>query len=266
MNTIISHSLIALAAGLIGGLSSSFFSSEPKNSIRLISSQETLGNSIDAQTYAPEDIQWQLQDLQQQVKTLNNKLSKLVDQQEGVSTFTNSETVPSSEIDNRENIINSGINAYVADDILFRIEQQNTRRLELESIIQTSELSERREYSKELRELLNNKITLRSEMGDDAFDQYLFLNSQNNRVKVSSIKPGSTAESAGIMPNDVILYYDNHKILSSTDIKLASANAEISSNTIVVINRDGEEFSITLPGGILDIEFEPLLVDPDLGH
>ena len=266
MNTLLSHSLIAITAGLIGGFSNSFFFSEPQDSTPATNSEDIILNSLDTQTYSPENIQRQVQFLHQQVNVLNTKFAELAEQQTANLSVSNTQELTRSSISNRDNIINSGINSDTADEILYRIEQQNDRQSELHTLIQNSEASELREYGKELLEFNKNKISLRSEMGDDAYDQYLFLNRQNNRLKVTSVFSGSPAESAGIEPNDIILYYDNQKVLDLSDIRSAVSKGEIGSNTIVQIVRDGEEISLTLLSGTLGAQFEPVLVDPALSH
>ena len=232
----------------------------------LINSQENLSGSLDAQTYAPEDLQGQVEYLQQQVNNLTSKLSELTEQQTGNSTNRNPEQLTNSSISNRDNIINSGIDSYNADEILLRLDQQNDRSLELHKLIQNSSSTERGEYGKELLELNKNKISLRSEMGDDAFDQYLFLNNENNRVKVTSVMSGSPAESAGLQLDDIIISYDYQKIITLTDIQSTSSKGETGNNTIMQIIRDGEEISLTVPRGTLGAYLDPVLVDPNLGH
>ena len=266
MNTLLSHSLIALSAGLIGALSSSLFSSEPENSLPIISTHETSSSPLSDQACETDDRQRQVYDLQQQIGVLESRVSELTAQQISRSTSGDSEGISSLSNSHRDNIINSGFNADATDEILRRLDEQKYRRLELQNEIRRADVSQRDEYIKELQELNKNKISLRSEMGDDAFDQYLFVSGQNNRVRVGLVMPDSSAESAGIQPNDIVLFYGNHKIINRTDVRTASAEGEAGNYVVVQVLRDGEEISLTVPRGELGVQFESVLLDPYLGH
>lgn len=266
MNTLLTHSFIAISAGLIGGLSNSLFISEPHNTASINNTYEIPLDPLDNQMDTSEDIQIQVQYLHKKIIRLENKLTELAKHQTDNPSDKKTKKVVINSIDNRNNIISSGINADTADELLHNLDQQSYRRLELQNLIQQGDASQRKEYSKQLLELNKNKISLRSEMGDDAFDQYLFTSGESNRVKVASVMLGSPAESAGILSNDVILYYDNHKILNWTDIRSASINGEIGSYANVQISRDGEEISLSVPRGALGLQFESFQLDPYSGH
>ena len=135
--------------------------------------------------------------------------------------------------------------------------------MELQNLIQRSNSSARREYSKELRQINKNKISLRTEMGDETYDKYLFISGQNNRVAVSSVMAGSPAETSGFQSGDVILSYDNKKILGWTDIRRETIQGEIGSYTSIEILRDGEHISLSVPRGTLGVQLEATQLDPE---
>lgn len=45
---------------------------------------------------------------------------------------------------------------------------------------------------------------MRAEIGGQAYDRYLFETGDVNRVKISGLILGSTAEQSGLMPGDII--------------------------------------------------------------
>lgn len=277
MKTHLTTLVIALFAGYLGGVSGniSFFNSdkEPDNN------HSQTNNENRYNPFQTDDDSFQLesdvQALQLKIETLENQLASLQSYQQKIISKNNDITEASADDrkkqnrrnansgPNKKNLVDAGVNPDIADDMLRRLSQQEFRRLELQNLMQRSSSTERREYSKELRELNKNKISLRSEMGDDTYDQYLYTSGQNNRVKVSSVMAGSPAESSGFQSDDVILYYDNQKVLNWSDVKSATIQGEIGSYTNVEILRDGEQMSLMVPRGTLGVQLDTIQLEPE---
>ncbi|MCW9047497.1 MAG: PDZ domain-containing protein [Gammaproteobacteria bacterium] len=263
--------IIALLTGYIAGYMGGYMGSV--SSLDNLSKSDTSSNSSENRlnpfqlSTASENLEYQIEALQYKTETLQKQLSSVIDKQENLHQKNSEEPIEnktkSNSSANKKNLIASGITPDVAEDILRRMSQQDFRRLELQNLIQRSDANARREYSKELRELNSNKISLRSEIGDDAYDQYLFVSGQNNRVKVSSVMAGSPAEASGFQSDDVILYYDNQKILSWPDIRAATIEGEIGSYTNVEILRDGQQMSLMVPRGSLGVQLDALQINPE---
>jgi len=274
--TTISVALIAgFFSGYLGNVSHVFLATD--KSAKKINSQNIHKNSknpflIQAQ---PDGLEYQVEALQLKIEALQLKVDDLQRYQDKIKTLSqnNKQDTPEDSphlkkpnlpvTPNKENLLASGINSDIADDILRRLSQQDFRRLELQNLMQRSDSTTRRQYSMELRELNKNKISLRSEMGDDAYDQYLYVSGQNNRVKVSSVMAGSPAESNGFQADDVILFYDDKKILNWSDIRTATLQGEIGSYTNVEILRDGEQMSLMVPRGTLGVQLDAVQLDPE---
>jgi len=73
---------------------------------------------------------------------------------------------------------------------------------------------------------------------------------------------GSPAESSGLLADDVILSYNDQKILSWPDIRAATMQAEIGSYINIEILRDGNVMNMTIPGGTLGVQLDALQVEP----
>jgi len=281
MNSQLPTLLIALVAGIAGGyLGSSLnhnsenmgdvsydspLSGTDKKRFTKTNQNSNSVNPFSKQT-ASTDAEYQLESLLLKIEGMQIQIEALQDNQKKTQqTSDNKQSTRkfSSATPNRKNLIAAGINPDEADDILRRIGQQDFRRLELQNLIQRSDSTQRRQYSKELRELNKNKISLRSEMGDENYDQYLYASDQNNRVKIRSVMTGSPAESSGFKPEDIILSYDNKKILSWPDIRAATIEGEIGSYISVEILRDGETLNLTVPRGTLGVELDATQVDPE---
>jgi len=281
MNTNLHTLLIALVAGIIGGYlgstlnhnsagmggfsSDSTLSDTDRKHFTKTNKNSDAANPFAKQT-ASTDAEYQLESMLLKIEGMQIQIEALQDNQKTTKQSSDNKQSArnfSRATANRKNLITAGINPDEADDILRRIGQQNFRRLELQNLIQRSNPTQRRQYSKELRELNKNKISLRSEMGDENFDQYLYASDQNNRVKVRSVMTGSPAESSGFEPEDIILSYDNKKILSWPDIRAATIEGEIGSFISVEILRDGEQISLTVPRGTLGVELDATQIEPE---
>ena len=263
---------IALIVGYLGGISSQFFQpqSTPVEQIQAKHTAES-PDPLPMQTESG-DLTPQMAQIQQKIHRLERQLNELANNQATLTDSIADKTEKSVEKSirqhlpvavNKDNLVAAGVNPEFADAILRRISQQEFRRMELINLIQRKASPDLRPYRDELREIQQNKITLRSELGDDEYDQYLNVTGQNNRVKVSSVMAGSPAESNGFQKGDVIVYYGDQKILDSTDMRNATLEGDIDSLTNVEILRDGSRMNLTVPRGTLGVQLEAIQIDPD---
>ena len=262
---------IALIAGSLGGISSQFLRPASTTVDQPRTKDNTDISSPSRIQTGSSTLTLQLAQLQQKIDWLEMQLNEITQNQTTIATNTAVETRASTDRNirqrrsaapNKDNLVAAGVNPYVADDILRRISQQEFRRLELQNLIRRNTSSGARQYRNELRELNQNKITLRSELGDEEYDQYLFVNGGNNRVKVSSVMADSPAELNGVQKDDVILYYDNQKILNSSDLRKATLEGDIGIQTNVEILRDGMRMSLIVPRGTLGVRLEEIPLSP----
>ena len=252
--------------GLLGGLSSQFFFSDQ-------SKPESPGRQTSASpnpfqiSEEPTDLRTQITDLQQRVSQLEQQLENVMTSQ----SISEENAAPAAEksivqnrtvTPNRESLIEAGIDPDIAEDILRRMSQQEYRRLELQNLMSRSSASERRIYQAELSELNRNRLSLRDELGDEAFDQYLYSSGQSNRVKVNSVMSGSPAESIGIQSGDIILSYDGKKVLNWQDIRKLTAQGDINTYTNLDIMRNDSPLSLMVPRGPLGVQLDAVRVDP----
>jgi len=260
--------IIAASVGYLGGVSSQLFVSSPEEN----QSSDVFINNTGELTETNSSTELQLELLKYKVEQLEAQLETLSQQSSGAENSSSTSSAKNTSKatpryaravqPNEENLVAAGVSHDIAKDILQRISQQEYRRLELQNLVRRSQGTEAQQYRNELRELNQDKISLRNELGDQAYDQYLFSSGQNNRVKVSSVMSGSPAESSGFENNDIIVSYDNLSILDWSDIRRATLDGEIGSYTTVEILRNGERMSLMVPRGTLGVKLEPVQVDP----
>lgn len=263
---------IALIVGYLGGISSQFFHSDSLSTDKIQAQHSTdLSGPLHVQT-EPGDLRLQIEQLQQKTDWLEMQLNEVAKTREKVDDSADNKQVQLAGkgaqnaralVPDKENLVSAGVDPDVAEDILRRISQQEFRRLELQNLIQRDSSAGAQQYRDELRELNQNKISLRDELGDDTYDQYLMVSGINNRVKVTSVMAESPAELNGIQKGDVVLYYDDRKIFAWSDLRKATLDGAIGSFTNMVINRDGMRMSLVVPRGTLGVQLEAIQSDPD---
>lgn len=265
--------LIALIAGYLGGVSSQFFQAKsiPPEQIQEKHRSEP-SSAFYVQTETSE-LTLQLAQLQERIDWLEMQLNEIANNQSNITDSSEKKTITStgentpqvrSLVPDKNNLVSAGVDPVIADDILRRISQQEFRRLELQNLIQRNTGLDIRQYRDELREINQNKISLRAELGDDAYDRYLLESGQNNRMQVTAVMAESPAEVNGIQKGDVILNYNDQKIFNWSDLREVTLEGEIGSFTNVVIYRDGMRMSLIVPRGTLGVQLEAVQLDPAL--
>jgi hypothetical protein len=117
-------------------------------------------------------------------------------------------------------------------------------------------------HAEEMAKLPAGGDTLRRELGDAAYDRYLYASGQPNRIAVTSVIQTSPAETAGLRPGDILLQYGGERIYSAQQLtSLRSSGARGAPVTVDII-RDGQPLRITMPRGPMGIQTELSLVDP----
>jgi hypothetical protein len=261
--------VIALVVGFLGGISSRFWSFGPPAVAPLNTPPEShRPNPFQIQSESSA-LESRIADMQQQINGLELQLNNVTQQQYSMRIDPEDTAANSTEASTprlpvasaRDNLVAAGVNSDFADDILRRISQQQYRSMELQNLIRGKNLEGRQQYREELRELGEQKISLRSELGDDTYDLYLIASGGSNRVKISSVMAGSPAESNGFQLDDVILYYGDKRIIELNDLQKAAWGGDSASSVNVEILRAEQRMSLTVPGGTMGVRLEPIQLD-----
>ncbi len=95
---------------------------------------------------------------------------------------------------------------------------------------------------------------LRSELGDDAYDRYLYASGRPNRVRVRRVMPGSAAAAAGISEGDILLSYDGERLFRFNDLRAASYRGEPGASVLMEVRReDGTVAQMVITRGPMGI-------------
>jgi C-terminal processing protease CtpA/Prc len=203
------------------------------------------------------------------VGKLERKLAKLESQQSerpesaedtGESTQA---TATATAADRRVALVSAGVPEPTADDIVWRQSAWDLERLELQDQALREGWHRTERYYQELQELNDEAVNFRTEIGDQAYDRYLYQTGENNRVRVSSVIPGSEAELAGLEPGDVIESYGDGRIFDFTDLRNSTATGERGELVPVVIQRGDTFIEALVPRGPLGVRIEADRLPPD---
>jgi len=217
-----------------------------------------------------------IQALEDQLQLLNGRieeLEQLVDVELDETKETGALTTPSpSTVDTpvsglspamtTENLVKAGLNEELAADIVRRRNEMDMKMLELRDRASREGYLNTGRYTTEWNELREQDTPLRDEIGDDYYDNYLFVNRQSNRVKVASVMMGSPAEMSGMKNGDLIVNYDGRQMFKWKELQDATSMGERGEYVNVTVLRDGQQVNLWIPRGPLGVRLGTARVKP----
>jgi hypothetical protein len=100
-----------------------------------------------------------------------------------------------------------------------------------------------------------HRAALRANLGDDAFDQFLYATHRPNRVRARSVLPNGPAAGAGLAPRDLILRYDGKAVFGVLELQRETTRGEAGRTVpIDVMSENGEVRRLMLPSGPLGVQ------------
>lgn len=161
-----------------------------------------------------------------------------------------------------ENLVSAGIDEMLAADIIRRKNEIDLKTLELRDRSAREGYLGTGRYTDELNALRESDVALRDEIGDDAYNRYLFSSGQSNRVNIASVMFGSPAEQAGMQKGDVILNYGERQMFSWNELQNATTRGERGEYVNVTVLRNGQRINLWLPRGPLGVRLGSIRLKP----
>jgi hypothetical protein len=161
-----------------------------------------------------------------------------------------------------DNLIKGGIDPVLAEDIVRRKNSVELKRLELQDRATRDDFLNTQQYYDELAEIDRQDVSLREELGDNRYDEYLYNSKQNNRIRITSVMLESAAEQAGILSGDIVLSYDGRRMFLWQELKDATAEGQLGEYVSISIYRNGEIFSFSVPRGPLGVQLGATRLEP----
>lgn len=168
-----------------------------------------------------------------------------------------------SSIPELDRLIAAGIPTATAEAIRDQVSRNRLARLRLRDRARREGWLNTSRYTQERAKLMRLSQDIREAYGDDIYDRYLYANERANRVTTVAVYPDSSAAASGIQTGDMVLSYAQNNIYSMNDLKNATLAGDVGESVLVVLERDGNRFSITVPRGPLGIEMRMARVAPE---
>ena len=230
----------------------------------LSDTNKTISNPFSSLDTRPQDNS-RLNNLENEISLIKQQLRKIELDIQSISTITDitsrdsrpalanyrSTSTLSRRLYSLENLIKGGIDPVFAENIVRRKNSIELKRLELQDRATRGGYLNTQRYYDELDTINSQQVKLRDELGDDSYDEYLYNSRQNNRIKITSVMLGSSAEQVGIENGDIVLSYDNQRMFSWQELKAKTAEGQLGEYVSISILRNGEVFSFSVPRGPL---------------
>lgn len=159
-------------------------------------------------------------------------------------------------------LIAAGIDEQTALDLQSRRDQQQLARLELFDQAAREGWSDSEQLQQHLTELDAGRIDLRDELGDDAFDRFLYESGDANRVSIVSVISGSAADLSGLAVGDLIVSYDSQQIFRVRELQQATRAGSRGEYVQILFDRGGQLLSADLARGPLGVTLGTSSVAP----
>jgi len=212
----------------------------------------------------------ELVSVKQQLQKINLTLQEITTSSENQTTAPRRQpggrnsyaSVLTQRLYNLDNLIRGGIDSALAENIVRRKNSIELQRLALQDRATRDGYLNTQRYYDELAEINKQDVSLREELGDERYDEYLYDSKQNNRIRISSVMLGSAAEQAGIQKGDIILSYDNHRMFTWQELKDATSEGQLGEYVTLNIYRNGEIYSFSVPRGPLGMQLGAARLQP----
>lgn len=199
-------------------------------------------------------------DLEQQVSAIKPELSVTrTDDREAVPEVLPAETPD----DQRHALVVAGVPETTAEDLVWRQSELELERLELRDRAIREGWHQSERYFEAVRDLNSDAVDLRREIGEPAYDNYLYRTGAPNRIQVTSVIQGSVAEQSGLLPGDVIESYGGERIYSYSDLRETTTKGARDEMVSVLIQRGGARIEASIPRGPMGVRIEASSISPD---
>jgi len=160
-------------------------------------------------------------------------------------------------------LVQAGVPEERAADLVWRQGQQELDHLELRDIATREGWFGTDRYREELGRIQAEAVDLRREIGDDAYDRYMYASGADNRVQIVGIIPGSMAEGVGLLAGDIVESYAGTRVFRLDELQGATVEGERGELVPFRVRRGGSLVEIWLPRGPLGVRLDRASVDPD---
>jgi hypothetical protein len=148
----------------------------------------------------------------------------------------------------------AGIDAGTASDIKRRRDELTMKGMYLRDEATREQWLDSPRFAQEMAAIDAQRTSVRDEIGDAAYDQYLFALGHPNRVRVDEVLSESPAAQAGLQPGDMILRYGETRIFAPDELVAQTRGGTMGDTVRLEIIRNGERLQVEVPRGPLGLQ------------
>jgi hypothetical protein len=155
----------------------------------------------------------------------------------------------------------AGLSESEVEEIQARWEQFEMDKLYLDDLARREGYFGRPRYQKR-RQALDGD--LRSDLGSEGYDAYLYATGQPNRVVIQNVLPDSPAALAGLETGDVVIEYAGDRVFSPREFKSATTRGKREDLVLIEVQRGEELMSFRSSRGPLGVRMKSISAPPTL--
>lgn len=161
-----------------------------------------------------------------------------------------------------ESLLAAGLDEQTASELQRRNDQFQLSRLELFDQAAREGWDDSDQLNERLEALQESRLDLRAELGDAAYDQYLYESGSSNRIAIDSVISGSAASQAGLQAGDMIISYAGERTFAVQDLQQATRAGSRGESVQLVFERSGQSLATDILRGPLGVTLRPLRQSP----
>jgi hypothetical protein len=147
----------------------------------------------------------------------------------------------------------AGLDPESAEDIKRRNDDVTMQEMELRDRATREQWLDTPRFAEEMTALEAQKPSIRDEIGDDAYDRYLYAMGRPNRVRVDDVMLESPAEQAGLQSGDMIVRYGDARVFAPGELVAETRSGTLGETVRLEVIRNGERLEIDVPRGPLGV-------------
>lgn len=159
-------------------------------------------------------------------------------------------------------LIAAGVDAHTAADIKRRGDELVMQEMYLRDQARREGWEDSPRFGEEMAAIDAQRTSIREEIGDDAYDRYLFAQGQGNRVRIDDVLSDSPAAQAGLQTGDMIVRYGNARVFTPDDLVAATHDGTGGEAIQLEVIRDGARVEVSVPRGPLGLRIAATRADP----
>lgn len=160
-------------------------------------------------------------------------------------------------------LVAAGLDAATAADIKRRQDELVMTEMYLRDQATREQWLDTPRFNDEMAGIEAQRTSLRDEIGDDAYDRYLYALGHTNRVRVDDVLLQSPAAQVGLQAGDMIVSYGATRLFAPGDLVAQTRSGTAGEAVRLEIIRNGERLEVEVPRGPLGIRLAATQYKPE---